>query len=247
MNYNPYIIAHRGFSSKYPENTILAVNKSVGIADIVEFDVQLTKDRYVVLFHDRTTKRIFPEIEEKRILDLYYHELKELNAGKWFSSKIEKQTIPKLEEVVEKINNKISMIIELKNKGNKEEKEELATKVLNILDDYNVSLNKGYLSVRDLEMLEIINSFSSKYKIGLMQKKRTPEEFIELVKSNNLEFAQIRWKNWTEREWKELLSLETKITAFYADEEKEYKILVEKQVYGIFTNFPEKLRKVLNT
>ena len=139
------------------------------------------------------------------------------------------------------------MIIELKNKGNKEKKEELATKVLNILDDYNVSLNKGYLSVRDLEMLEIINSFSSKYKIGLMQKKRTPEEFIELVKSNNLEFAQIRWKNWTEREWKELLSLETKITAFYADEEKEYKILVEKQVYGIFTNFPEKLRKVLNT
>lgn len=122
MHSNPYIIAHRGFSSKYPENTILAINRSVGIADIVEFDVQLTKDRYVVLFHDETTKRIFPEIEEKRIQDLYYHELKELNAGKWFSSKIEKQTIPKLEEVVEKINNKISMIIELKNKGNKEKK-----------------------------------------------------------------------------------------------------------------------------
>ena len=245
MNINPYIIAHRGFSGKYPENTILAINNSIGEADIVEFDVQITKDKYVVLFHDETTKRIFPEIREKRIQEIQYHELEKLNASNWFSSKIEKQIIPKLEDVIKKINNKILIIIELKNKGEKEEKVELATKVINILDDNKVSLKKGYLSVRDVEMLKIIHSLSSKYKIGLMQKKRKPEEFIELVEKNNIEFAQIRWKNWSESNWQDLLSLKTKVTAFYADEEEEYNFLIKKQVYGIFTNFPDRLRKKL--
>lgn len=52
------IIAHRGFSGKYPENTMLAFTKSLEYgADGVELDIQLTKDGEVVICHDEIINR----------------------------------------------------------------------------------------------------------------------------------------------------------------------------------------------
>ena len=45
--------AHRGFSGKYPENTLLAFSKAIeeGV-DGIENDVHLTKDGVLVVMHD---------------------------------------------------------------------------------------------------------------------------------------------------------------------------------------------------
>ena len=51
-------LGHRGFSGKYPENTMLAYRKAVEAgADGVELDVQLTKDGEVVVIHDERVDR----------------------------------------------------------------------------------------------------------------------------------------------------------------------------------------------
>ena len=48
----PQAIAHRGWTAKYPENTIRAFEDAVeGGAHAVETDVHLTKDGVVVLSH----------------------------------------------------------------------------------------------------------------------------------------------------------------------------------------------------
>lgn len=46
MQKKPLNFAHRGFSGKYPENTMLAFQKAfeVGV-DGIEIDIQLTKDQ----------------------------------------------------------------------------------------------------------------------------------------------------------------------------------------------------------
>ncbi len=50
--------AHRGFSGKYPENTMLAFEKAIEAgADGIELDVQLTKDGEVIIIHDETIDR----------------------------------------------------------------------------------------------------------------------------------------------------------------------------------------------
>ena len=50
--------AHRGFSGKYPENTMLAFRKALEAgADGIELDVQLTKDGEPVVIHDEKTDR----------------------------------------------------------------------------------------------------------------------------------------------------------------------------------------------
>lgn len=57
-NVRPVRIAHRGASGLYPENTIPAMEKAVKLgADMIEFDLRLTKDGIPVVLHDPTIDR----------------------------------------------------------------------------------------------------------------------------------------------------------------------------------------------
>ena len=52
------IIAHRGYSARAPENTLVALRHAIDArADAVEFDLHFTADREPVLFHDFTLER----------------------------------------------------------------------------------------------------------------------------------------------------------------------------------------------
>lgn len=53
-------MAHRGYCSKYPENTLLAIKAAIEEckADGVEFDIHLTKDSQLILQHDDTLDRM---------------------------------------------------------------------------------------------------------------------------------------------------------------------------------------------
>ncbi|NMC05966.1 MAG: hypothetical protein GYA24_12185 [Candidatus Lokiarchaeota archaeon] len=54
----PVIIAHRGFSGKYPENTMLAFKKAIEIgAGGIELDVHASKDGQLVVMHDKNLER----------------------------------------------------------------------------------------------------------------------------------------------------------------------------------------------
>lgn len=55
----PDIYAHRGSSYDYPENTLLSFEKAANVNGIsgIEFDVQLTKDKEIVVIHDEAIDR----------------------------------------------------------------------------------------------------------------------------------------------------------------------------------------------
>ncbi len=51
------VFAHRGYSSKAPENTMPAFKKAFEVgAHGIELDIQMTKDGVIVIFHDEKTK-----------------------------------------------------------------------------------------------------------------------------------------------------------------------------------------------
>lgn len=55
----PLIIAHRGFSGRFPENTLAAVRGALAVpVDMVEVDVQQTADNKIVVFHDDLLRRL---------------------------------------------------------------------------------------------------------------------------------------------------------------------------------------------
>lgn len=59
MDDRPLVIAHRGFSALYAENTLPAIRQAIRAgADMVEVDVQETRDGQLVVFHDFQLRRL---------------------------------------------------------------------------------------------------------------------------------------------------------------------------------------------
>lgn len=236
-------IAHRGASGVAPENSMIAFWTAIAShADMIELDVQITKDRKPVIFHDRNLSRITGE--ELGIADFTYQDLKGKDIGSWMSKEFSEIRMPTLDDVLHELPKNISLIVEVKpQKRDVEDNRSLERLILDSLDDgrKETGVNAGYISVRDEETLQWFRENSSKYPVGLMQKKRTVEEFRTIVKDYNVEFSQIRWRNYTETNFKQLRDTGTKTMVFYSDSPKEWDFLVSQSVDGILTNYPSLL------
>lgn len=101
-------IAHRGASAGAPENTLAAVSRAVADgADLVEVDVQRSRDGALVLLHDPTLVRTtdarvrFPRRGPWRVGDFTLDELRRLDAGGWWSPSHARERIPTLDELLD--------------------------------------------------------------------------------------------------------------------------------------------------
>lgn len=91
------VFAHRGYSGRYPENTMLAFRKAYEAgADGIELDVQLTKDDVLVVIHDERIDRTTDGTGFVR--DYTYEELKKFNASKIHGETSQFEAIPTFDE-----------------------------------------------------------------------------------------------------------------------------------------------------
>ena len=110
---DPLIVAHRGASGIAPENTLVAIREALKAeADIIEIDVHLTRDNEVLVIHD---DRVDRTTEGKGyVRDLLLPDLKALDAGKWFEESFAGEALPTLGEVLDLINGRCKILIEIK-------------------------------------------------------------------------------------------------------------------------------------
>lgn len=122
--------AHRGLhdaSKGVPENTLSAFQRAIDHGYGMEFDVRFTKDRQLVIMHDDSLERMtgmkaltsqtpLAQLESLRVLGT-------------------DQAIPRFEQVLELVNGRVPLIIELKVCGN--DYAELGKAVCRVLDGYN--------------------------------------------------------------------------------------------------------------
>lgn len=100
-------IAHRGVHTKdIPENSLSAFENALKNNYAIELDVQFTKDKEVVVFHDENLKRMTNDT--RNIEDVNYDELKNLRLDNT------NEIIPILEEVLELVDSKVAILIEIK-------------------------------------------------------------------------------------------------------------------------------------
>lgn len=94
----PQSIAHRGYKTKYPENTMAAFRGAIeeGRAHAIETDIHLTKDDVVVLSHDPNLKRCFGR--EEKIIDCDWSFLAQLK-----TTRAPHTTMPRLRDLLEYI------------------------------------------------------------------------------------------------------------------------------------------------
>ncbi|MEB3366689.1 glycerophosphodiester phosphodiesterase [Saccharopolyspora mangrovi] len=103
-------IAHRGASAYAPENTLDAVRLGAEMrADLVEIDVQQTKDEQLVVIHDTTLSRTtdveqkFPDRAPWRVSDFTLEEIRTLDAGSWKDPRYTGATVPTFAEVLDEL------------------------------------------------------------------------------------------------------------------------------------------------
>jgi glycerophosphoryl diester phosphodiesterase len=95
------IVAHRGYSSVAPENTLAAVAAGMRVADWVEVDVAVSADGVPYVLHDPSVDRTTDG--RGALARLRSDEVDRLDAGTWFSPGFAGQPVPRLTAVLDLI------------------------------------------------------------------------------------------------------------------------------------------------
>jgi glycerophosphoryl diester phosphodiesterase len=111
----PLVIAHRGNSAEFPENTLASFSSALELgARFVEFDVQLSADGQLVVIHDPTLDRTTDGQGDVRQMTL--HEVRTVSAGypARFGTAHASERVPVLHEVLGLLAGRARPMIEIK-------------------------------------------------------------------------------------------------------------------------------------
>lgn len=114
----PLVIAHRGDSAHRPENTLASFASALELgAELVELDVQLTRDASVVVIHDETLDRTTTGRGPVREHTL--PEIRALSAGfpQRFGLAFAGERVPTLAEVLGLLRGRARALIEIKHEA----------------------------------------------------------------------------------------------------------------------------------
>jgi len=147
--------AHRGNSVNYTENTIPAFESALeeDRYNFVEFDIQYTKDKKLIVFHDGKLRRL--QGINEWIEDLTHEELKNIS----------QYHIPTYEETMELLAGKKPLNIEIKSQGNQTDDEEIVDYVIDDCKKRGI-LNTTALSSISSDVLLYIHQNYPEVKTG---------------------------------------------------------------------------------
>lgn len=110
----PLVLAHRGGRQWAPENTMEAFRLSLDAGvDGIELDVHRCATGELVVIHDEDLKRTTNGVG--LVKEASFAELQRLDAGSWYDHAFKGAKIPLLSDVLELINGKLLLNIEIKN------------------------------------------------------------------------------------------------------------------------------------
>lgn len=224
------IIAHRGASGLVEhENTIEAFEKAVEVgADSIECDVRKTKDGKIIVVHDE-------DYQGKLIKDLSYQDLSILTTANGF-------LMPTLEEAILWCKDKIVIDIELKEEGYEEEVIALVKKHLSCQDFLIRSFNDSSLKkIKRIDKnIKTVLLLGVEYpKWGLFTRLSELFPLLRVLKTRcdmvSPHYRLVRF-GYVKR-----LKLWRKPVLVWTvnDSKLMEKMLIEKKVAGIITNFPD--------
>ncbi len=241
---NPLVIAHRGASSKAPENTIAAFNLAWDLnSDGIELDIRKTKDSLFVCSHDNNLNRL--SSNKKNISSMSVSEIKEIDVGSWKSSKFKSERVPLLSEALSVIPEGKKVFIEIK-------------VALKELDELISIVKKSKLKIKNCHFLSYVPSNIRKIKKDFPSFKATLntipalynyeiEKIKELIKNANSDGISLHIDSSESIKLVKKLKKEKNfVLAWTVNDSRFMKKLIKCQVDGVITDYPQKLLKILN-
>ena len=261
-------IAHRGARSLAPENTLLAAQKGLAVgADLWETDVTVTGDGVLILMHDDTLIRTtnaaarFPDKKPWSVVTFTLAEIKALDAGAWFlasdpfgqiaagavdpeMAEFEHTPVPTLEEalVFTKENNWI-VNLELKPNPPPMDQYPVVERSLHVIDSVGIDRHQVVISSFHHPWLHEVKSHAPEVAVqalvawGNRKELKIPELPFDVynISRQLADNDRIQW----------LQDLGKQVNVYTVNEASDMRRLIDAQVNGIFTDFPQRLAQVL--
>lgn len=245
----PQIVAHRGFSYTAPENTLAAINLAWQTGcPAVECDVYLTKNRRIMLMHDKSAKRTTGV--DVNMADTDSDSLRTLDAGSWKAPQYKGEKIPFLEEVLETIPAEGTLFIEIK----------CGPEILPHLKeqiDKSGKADRLALICFNLEIIaaakQMIPSIPAYWLVGTEEDKLTHKpiphktDLISTAAEKKLDGLDVNFAGVTEEFAAQVLKSGLKLYTWTVDDAKEARRLQQFEVHGITTNRPDYLFESLRS
>lgn len=240
------VIAHRGASAYYPENTLASFRGAIAQeADMVELDVQLTADDEVVVFHDAKISRCTNG--RGRLKDHKLSQLKELDAGRWFHEKFKGEKIPTLAEVLSLCCGRIAVNIEIKTEavgqtisGGIEEK------CLEAVELAGMSEHTVFSSFDPRAVLRI-KQIDGRVPVAVLFDKKLDDGRLpsEIVAALNADAFNCSQHELTRKRLADLKAHNIPVNVYSPNDEPSMMRMITRGVNGIFTDRPDILRRLL--
>ncbi len=237
------VIAHRGFSAEAPENTLTAFRRAIAAgSEMLELDIHLSKDREIVVVHDRTLERTTNG--RGRVAELTLRELKSLEAGLWMGPQFSGERIPALEEVLDLARGRIAVNIEIKNPSpGQYTVGEIAERALQEVEKAKMLESTLFSSFTPLA-LERIRALEPGARVALLYDKdwNSPREVTE---GKSWPVLNLRKDFLTREKIAQIQEQGMQVNVYTVDDEREMEQFIQWEADGIITNHPGRLIKIL--
>jgi glycerophosphoryl diester phosphodiesterase len=234
-------VAHRGASSHYPENTLLAFRQAIdqGV-DALEIDVHRTADDELVVMHDPTLERTTNG--HGNIRDRSLREIRQLNAGQG-------ERVPLLTEVIQLArDSQIRLCVEIKGST---ETEELAVaeaiiRTLEATDFLSQVIVTSFSSRALIRAKAISNEVSTMLDPSPQDGSLTPRQICEQALRAGANCLSYDFRFLTIAIVRECELTGLALWPWDPDKLDDLREVVRLGVPGIMTNRPDMLNKVLH-
>lgn len=232
------VIAHRGDSAHFPENTLSAFRSAVAKrADLVELDSHATKDGTLVVLHDATLDRTTSAKEVFGVTGVAlaakeWDKIKDLDAGAWKDPKFKGERLPTLEDSLKTIQTGSVTLLERKAGS------ALAhVKLLERLG-YTESL---VVQSFDWDFLAAVKYWNPKVRMAALCGEDVTLERVQDLVRLGVPIAAWKHDKLTETSVRLLQEKGFEVWTWTVDEAKDWRRVVDLGVHGIITNKPGEL------
>lgn len=246
---NFVVIGHRGAAAYFPENTIPSFLGAIELkADMLELDVQLTKDNIPVVFHD--TKLDKRSNGRGLVADYTLSELQQLDAGLWFGSQFKGEKIPTLREVLELIKGRILINIEIKTEAvladaDYNPETSVEQQVVDMVNELGIK-DEVMVSSFDYRAVKRVKEIDREIYTGLLYDKAqskglNPKQLVDLYAADAFNCsARLLSKSWIK------LLNENNIPFFVytINRKRQMRKVINAGAKGIFSDKPDVLKEV---
>ncbi len=256
---NVAIVAHRGASGWAPEHTVASYDLALSLrADFIEQDLQRTKDSVLVILHDETLDRTLRGAGcQGKVSEHTLAQLKACDAGTWFNEKspdkgmasFVRERVLTLDDLFDRYRDTVRYYIETKNP---EDAPGMERQLLDALDGHGLrgAAHEGRVLLQSFSApsLQLMRGMDRQLQLVQLMDKLPAGQDVGALLDSVARYAQAVGPNRVDATAAFIQQAHARcliVHPYTVNLEGEMRELARAGIDGMFTDYPDRLRKVL--